>query len=397
VKKNQKTLKVCYFGTYRSEYSRNQIMIEGLRQAGAEVIECNETLWHGIEDRVQTASGGWLRPAFWLRFIRTYVRLLKRYRKVGDYDVLVAGYPGQMDVFLARVLSRLHGKPLAWDVFMSIYLVAVERRLDEHSRFSIRLLRRLEWLALRMADLLILDTAHYAAWFFQTHGIPPERFRLVPTGADDRVYRPAVAAKSKDGLFRVLYFGTYIPNHGVEYIIDAARLLRNEQAIQFEMIGQGPELPKAQRLVHEHGLENVHFIDWLEQEDLVQRAAEADICLGAFGTTPQSMMTVQNKIYAGMAMGKPVINGDSPAVRDVLVHGEHIFLCDRESGPSLAEAICSLYSDPELCQKLAKQGLAKFKEAYDLDHLGALYSGHLQELVHKQTVRRGKNLSEAKK
>ena len=37
-------MRVCYFGTYRAEYSRNQIMIEGLRRNGVEVIECHETL-----------------------------------------------------------------------------------------------------------------------------------------------------------------------------------------------------------------------------------------------------------------------------------------------------------------------------------------------------------------
>ena len=54
-----KKMRVCYFGTYRVRYSRNQIMIEGLRRNGVEVIECHEELWRGIEDRVEVASGGW--------------------------------------------------------------------------------------------------------------------------------------------------------------------------------------------------------------------------------------------------------------------------------------------------------------------------------------------------
>ena len=37
-------LRVCYFGTYRAEYSRNRIMMEGLRKNGVEVIECHENL-----------------------------------------------------------------------------------------------------------------------------------------------------------------------------------------------------------------------------------------------------------------------------------------------------------------------------------------------------------------
>ena len=95
-------MRVRYFGTYRAEYSRNQIMIEGLRRAGVEVIECHETLWHGIEDRVQVTSGGWISPAFLWRVLRTYGHLLAKYLKMGPYDIMVVGYPGQFDVYLAR-------------------------------------------------------------------------------------------------------------------------------------------------------------------------------------------------------------------------------------------------------------------------------------------------------
>ena len=59
-----KPLRVCYFGTYRANYNRNQMMIAGLRLNGVEVIECHATLWHGIEDRVETTKGGWRKPAF---------------------------------------------------------------------------------------------------------------------------------------------------------------------------------------------------------------------------------------------------------------------------------------------------------------------------------------------
>ena len=81
-----RSLRVCYFGTYRAAYSRNRIMIEGLRRSGLEVVECHERLWHGIQDRVQAASGGWLRPGFFSRLVRTYARLLRRYGQVGPYD-----------------------------------------------------------------------------------------------------------------------------------------------------------------------------------------------------------------------------------------------------------------------------------------------------------------------
>ena len=61
-----KRLRVCYFGTYRANYTRNQILLAGLRvQENVDVYECHATLWHGIDDRVEQASGGWRNPGFW--------------------------------------------------------------------------------------------------------------------------------------------------------------------------------------------------------------------------------------------------------------------------------------------------------------------------------------------
>ena len=95
-----------------ADYSRNKIMIEGLRINGVQVFECHQALWRGIEDRVQIASGSWCRPSFWYWVVRTYLILIWRYTQTPDHDLLIVGYPGQFDVYLARILSYLAVNPL---------------------------------------------------------------------------------------------------------------------------------------------------------------------------------------------------------------------------------------------------------------------------------------------
>ena len=375
-------LRVCYFGTYRSEYSRNRIMIDGLRRNGVEVVECHEPLWRSIEDRVDSVQGGWKRPAFWWRVLRVYARLLRKFQQMGDtYDLLIVGYPGQFDVYLARLLSWLRRKPLVWDIFMSIYLISVERQLDTSTPRSIDVIRRAEAMACRLPDLLILDTKEYVDWFGRTHGVAAQRFRLVPTGADNQIFQPQPSAPSAQGIFRVLYYGTFIPNHGVKTIVAAARLLAERRDIHFELIGEGPDLAEAQRLAEEAQLANVTFTGWTEPDRLRQRIADADLCLGVFGQTPQSLMTVQNKIYEGLAMAKPVLTGDGPAVRAAFGHGEEIYLCPRADGAALAEAVVHLHQEPELRRKLASQGHAAFLAKYTVEQIGRSYTQHLQALL----------------
>lgn len=374
-------LRVCYFGTYRSDYSRNKIMIEGLRRNRVQVIECHVKLWHSIEDRVNTITGGWLRPKFWIRVLTAYFRLLKQYCSIDDFDVLVVGYPGQFDVFIARILSWLDRKPLVWDVFMSIYLIATERGLNEHNPFIVNMIYRLEGYALKLPDLLIQDTNEYVAWFEKNYDIPGSRFRPVATGADSSIFHPIASTETDAEKFHVIYYGTFIPNHGIEYIIEAAKLLKTEEEIIFELVGDGPEKKQSQDLANSYGLKNLIFINWLQQSELVQHVAQADLCLGAFGNTPQSIMTVQNKIFEGLAMAKAVITGDSQAVRDVFNDKENIFLCDRANGSSLANAILCLRDDKDLRNTIALNGYKLFKERYDTVHIGQSYKKHLMELL----------------
>lgn len=380
-------LRVCYFGTYRQEYSRNQIMIKGLRHNQVEVIECHVQLWHSIEERVNTVTEGWKNPHFWWRVIRAYLTLLKQFvRLEGNYDLMVVGYPGQFDVYLARLLTWWQRKPLVWDVFMSIYLIALERKLDRQAPLMLALLRRIEQVACHLPDQLIIDTEAYAQWLATTHHLSPARFALVPTGADSQTFQPRpsttpTGASAKPEICTVLYYGTFIPNHGVLTMIEAAQRLRNQTKIRFEFVGEGPDKALAEERVRREGLEQVSFISWLTQAELVQKIADADICLGAFGTTPQSLMTVQNKIYECLAMERAVISGDSPTVRKALQQGKEIYLCERQNPEALAQAIRTLANDAALRAQIAQQGRKRFEAEFSIEQLGARFRQHLEKVI----------------
>jgi glycosyltransferase involved in cell wall biosynthesis len=363
-------IRVCYFGTYRANYVRNRLMIERLRDQGFEVIECHQRLWNGIDDRERVASGGWLEPAFWWRVISTYVQLFRLYRRVGSYDVMIVGYPGQPDMLLARLLSWLRRKPLVWDVLMSIYLITMERHLDRKDPIAAWIIRAMEGLACCLPDKLIIDTQEYANWFQTIHHVPAGKISLLPLGADDRVFKPTGLSNHSSGSFRCLYYGTFIPNHGVQVIIDAARLLSEERNICFELIGGGPQYNQMMTLSKDYGLKNISFTEWMETPALVKRIDAADIILGTFGVTPQALLTMQNKIHEGLAMGKPIINGISPVMCRTLQHGKTIYLCERENPQSLADAILTLRDNVELREKIARQGYAFYLQHLSFDQLG---------------------------
>jgi glycosyltransferase involved in cell wall biosynthesis len=185
----------------------------------------------------------------------------------------------------------------------------------------------------------------------------------------------------EDGSLHVVYYGTFIPNHGVEHIVEAAHLLAGDDRVRFALIGEGPDRDKVFSTAESYGLTNVTFTGWLDREELLLHLADADVCLGVFGTTPQSLMTVQNKIYEGLAMGKPVVTGDAPTVRAAFTHGEHIYLVERASPGALATGISALRSDLALRQRLGEQGRQLFLLQYTTQRLGRRMRSHLEELL----------------
>lgn len=110
-------MKILYFGTYdkKEGYPRNRLLLEGLRREGVEVMECHRELWNGNRDKLKELKK--FSPLLILRIARTYASLLWRYLHCTGYDIMVVGYPGQLDIHLARILNLSGKSPFFWMPF----------------------------------------------------------------------------------------------------------------------------------------------------------------------------------------------------------------------------------------------------------------------------------------
>lgn len=374
-----KKIRACYFGTYRAEYPRNIMMIDSLRRMGVDVIICHEQLWRDIDDRVQIASGGWRKIGFAIRVISTYYKLLSKYIQITDYDILILGYPAHYEVFLAWVLTRLKKKPLCWDILMSIYQVARERRLDRVSPLTLTILKNIERIASRLPDLLFLESEEYIDWYVNIHKLSREKFRQIPMGVDTSKYHP-ISMVRDNPKFIILYYGSFIPNHGVHIMVEAAHRLMSSTDLLFIFIGIGPEYEYIKKWVEDNHVINVNLLGWVDDNTLIFNINQADICMGVFGQTPQSHMTIQHKILESLAMQKPLITGKSVLMDRVFTHKENIYLCEREVD-GLVSGLCELRNDPALRNKIAQNGYYYVTENFSINVIGKLFLQHIQEII----------------
>ncbi len=381
-------MKVCYFGTYDVEQSRNNVIIQGLRQNGVEVLECHARLWYNTADKIRSVRGGLFNPGLLGRALGSYLRLISRYTRIGDYDVMVVGYAGHFDLFLAKLLTCFSRKPLVFDALLSLTETIVEDRgLARRGSFLARLVYLVDKYACRLADLVLLDTEAHVRHFQRDLGVRPDKLRWVPVGADEVYCRGPLPVGESDP-FRVVYFGQYIPLHGVNYIVEAAKLLEEHpearsSAIRFELVGDGQAYLETASLAERLQVQNVTFHrTWLSPEDLIaEHIIPADVCLGVFGDSPKARRVVPIKVFVALALGKPVITGDSPAAREVLIHGTDAILCEMANPQALAQAILLLKRDRPLREKIAKQGYLSFQNKFSARVIGATVKNYLTEVV----------------
>lgn len=358
-------MRILYFGTYSTGqgYPRNRVIIEGLKAAGAHVEEMHEEVWRERGDKAKALSSipsGFLSA---LKLLRAYIRLAFRFlAERPRFDVMIVGYTGQMDVFLARLLT---GKKIVLDAFISLTdTIITDRGMYKRGGMAERLLRLLDRTSCKLADRVLLDTNEHIDYFVREMDLNRDKFIRVLVGEDDTLFTPDEAAddKKNDKALEVLFFGTYLPLHGVSQIIKAAAELTSEPGIRFKLIGSGPELESAQSLAGELGCNNIEFItEWKGCNDLKSEIAQADVCLGIFGSGPKAMRVIPCKVYACLAMRKPIITSDTPAARELLVHEDNAMLVHASSPSSIAAAILKLKKDPGMRSKIAQSALRTFR------------------------------------
>lgn len=376
-------MKVCYFGTYDVEQSRNNVIMQGLRQNGVEVVECHVRLWRNTADKIRSVRRGLFNPGLLGRALGSYLGLIKRYASIGDYDVMVVGYAGHFDLFLARLLTSFSKKPLVFDALLSLTETVVEDRgLARRGSLLARLVYLVDKYSCRLADLVLLDTEAHIQHFQRDFGVRLGKLRRVPVGADE-VYCRGPSPLGEDNPFNVVYFGQYIPLHGVNYIVEAAKILEEDPDIRFELVGDGQTYREVSSLAERLQVKNVNFRrTWLLSEGLIaEHIIPADVCLGAFGDSPKARRVVPIKVFVALAMGKPVITGDSPAAREVLIHGTDAILCEMANPCALAQAILLLKRNRPLREKIAKGGHLSFQNKFSSQVIGATVKNYLTEVI----------------
>jgi glycosyltransferase involved in cell wall biosynthesis len=367
-------MKVCYFGTFEENCPRNMTIKRGLELNGVEIVKCNSNIW---EKGRTSFKKGRFSPLRAVQMVFVYAKLSVKYIMLGKHDAVFVGYPGYLDVFPARILSRIRRKPLVFDSYLSIYdSMVFDRKLVDRKSVYAKFLFFLDKFSCTLPDAVLLDTNEHISYYCREFGLAKNKFLRIPIGADDSIFRRMCVSRHKG--FVVEFHGTFIPLQGVEFILDAARLLPK---VKFKLIGNGQTFGKMTEYKERMHLDNVEFMGFMDQRNIPAHIASSDVVLGLFGKTGKTRRVISNKIFEAMAMGVPIITADTPAAREWFTDQKDCILCNTADGRALASAIKLMMSNSALRNKVAANGYKLFKSEFTPLHIGRVLREQLEIMV----------------
>jgi glycosyltransferase involved in cell wall biosynthesis len=354
-------MKVCFFGAWDPGYPRNRILREGLRRAGARVIEVRAP-----ERRV----------------LRRYPALLAGCLRAGrEADLLLVPEFRHKDVPLAWLLAA--GRPVVFDPLVSRWDTLVDDwGLHAAGSAQARWNRAIDRWALGHADRVLCDTWAHGA-LFESLGAPRGCLSRVPVGAEDGFYAAGPPAPAPP--VRIVYLGGFLPLHGVPVIIEALaaleRLAPRLPAYRAVLFGRGIEWTRARDMAEAAALEHVEFPGSVDYADAPRLMAEAHVVLGAFGTGAKAGRVVPHKVYQGVAAGRAVVTGDGEGLREFFEPGVHVAAVPRGDAAALTETLARLIHDSDLRERIGAAGRAHALEFATVERIGVTLRAALAETL----------------
>ncbi|MBE9076973.1 glycosyltransferase [Romeria aff. gracilis LEGE 07310] len=255
--------------------------------------------------------------------------------------------------------ARLFNAKLVVEVYASLYDTAVKDKqtVPVNSPEAARLKQK-DTLALTQADYII-DIADYELRYWQDMlgiqinfdkcFIAPLFSEITESSASSSTALGSGGFKSADAI-SICWWGTFIPLHGLDNIIQAMQLLKDwGMAYRCYLFGVPPTGQQQVFEDYRQKIERSHLSDrvFLRQDlrfldgSLPHFLHEhCDLALGIFGDTDKARAAVPNKLVEALTLGLPTLTMDSPALREFF-DPEDLWTCE-PTGESIANAIATL-------------------------------------------------------
>ncbi len=160
----------------------------------------------------------------------------------------------------------------------------------------------------------------------------------------------------QENTFRVIHFGAMGLANGLDYIVDAARVLQQKGVtdVKFVFFGEGSEAPRLMERVEKENLGNVRFFKRVPMEQLAEVLKLCDASIISFLDIPILYTNSPNKLFDSLSAGLPVILNSAGWTRDLVKNHQCGAYVNPNKPEDCADVIMKWKNDRVLLNKLGE-------------------------------------------
>lgn len=251
----------------------------------------------------------------------------------------------------------------------------------------------LRWMARRIyraADHIIALSPGMKAGICRQH-VPEAKVTVIPNSSDLHLFRPDVDGTEPrqrmqlGDRFTAIYFGAMGQANGLDYILDAAALLKRQGQDQIALVlhGDGGDRRRLMERAEAESLDNVIFSGMSPKSEMPAVVAACDACMTIFRATREVTWS-PNKLFDALAAGRPVVVNVGQWLSQLVESngcGRHV-AADRPE--QLAEVLTQWSSDRASCEQMGRNARALAEREFDRQKLAGRLEQVFEQVTGKQ-------------
>ena len=277
------------------------------------------------------------------------------------FDVMVVSNPALWIWLPFTVASVFRRKPAIFSIHDLYPNVGISLGIFRHKPV-IKAVAALEKYVLNRSDVVRILSESFRPVMNQM-GVRDDKMVLIYDWVDTSLIQPnphknGFARENQlDGKFVVMYAGNVGLSQGLEHVLTAAKILKDQPDIQIAIIGEGAARKDLIQQAEAEGLKNVTFIPFQPRERLSEVLGTADISLVTL-RTGVGATALPSKTYSIFASGKPILASvdDGCETADLIQQSQAGICIQPEMPEELVKNILYLKNNPELCVTMGRNG-----------------------------------------
>ncbi len=278
-------------------------------------------------------------------------------------DIIVGTSPQFFTACAAYATSVVKRRPWIFELrdiwpesIRAVGAMKKERLLD--------LLERLELFLYRKSTAVVSVTNAFKQNLI-ARGIDASKIYVVTNGVDTSRFSPLpkdrklLAELDLEGKFVAGYIGTHGMAHGLDTLIDSAKVLaqsKHAAQVRLIMLGDGAQRVRLEARARTEGLDNIRFIESVPKDEVVRYWSILDASIIHLKKSELFRTVIPSKMFECMGMAIPVVHGVEGESAEIVMRHEIGITFEPENHLELVERLVTLHDDVEARERLACNG-----------------------------------------